>query len=474
MKNVTISIVILIMLLSIQKPTPAQTSLPNFSTNSQDDVEPVNWNSKGIIMNDESNRLQAKRINNNWCIQSDSEHPKLIIKSIENKKEEPRPLIAGYTNENEPTNDFHHFFNICLPPLSNLSYSCLLLKHDYSYYWAYNFRWKAFSNLLDSLKNNSNLRIQDLDTYGWDYYYYSGTWIGDNKGWAYALNYTISDDFASIIKGWGDQGYRVSDLEINLYGDDLNYGAVAIQDNSGYSWIYNTTISGLQTWFTEQENENRRIIDVEGYRSPVSNELLFAGVAETNSPSYSWKAVANYIWNDFESLQNTMNTEGYHISDYEVYCYHGQTYYAGTWIKDSKGSGWLLNFADLDNFKQELNNYINTKQLRPVKFNIWDRLEDTAIQPVDEILLTDFKLVHNFPNPFNPITTFTYQIPQRAKIALSIYNLNGQLVETLINEEIEPGIYNRQWNASHLSSGIYYYRFEAGDHIEKGRCVLLK
>lgn len=391
-----------------------------------------------------------------------------------NDANELKPIMAGFTKQNEQPFDISKYSNICFAPLSDLSYSCLLLKHDYSYYWAYNYRWNAFSSLLDSLKNNSNLRIQDIDTYGWDYYYYAGTWIGDNKGWAYALNYAISDDFANLIKDWGNQGYRVTDLEINLYGGVLNFGAVAIEDKSGYSWIYNTTISGLQTWFTEQENQNRRIIDIEGYRSPATGELRFAGVAETNDPSYSWKSVANYTWKDFEALINSLNTEGYHLSDYEVYCYHGQSYCAGTWIKDSKGSGWLLNFTDQANFKQELNNYITTNKLRPVKFNGWDILEYTAIQPANEKMITNFAFVQNYPNPFNPTTTFTYQIPQKAVATLSVFNLSGQLVETLVNEELEPGIYNRQWNAGHLSSGIYYYQFVAGNYIQKGRCVLLK
>jgi len=85
-----------------------------------------------------------------------------------------------------------------------------------------------------------------------------------------------------------------------------------------------------------------------------------------------------------------------------------------------------------------------------------------------------FSLYHNYPNPFNPTTTISYQLPQSAIVNLSIYNVTSQLVETLVNENINAGYYLVKWNASGFSSGLYFYRIKAGDFTETKKCLILK
>lgn len=93
-----------------------------------------------------------------------------------------------------------------------------------------------------------------------------------------------------------------------------------------------------------------------------------------------------------------------------------------------------------------------------------------------------FILYQNYPNPFfagsafggNPTTTISYQIPKRTIVKLSIYNIPGQLVETLINEPKEAGFYSVSWNASFFSSGIYFYKITAGNYTAFKKCLILK
>jgi hypothetical protein len=72
-----------------------------------------------------------------------------------------------------------------------------------------------------------------------------------------------------------------------------------------------------------------------------------------------------------------------------------------------------------------------------------------------------FELVQNYPNPFNPSTKIKYALPVESNITISIYNLLGELVETLINKVEQPGYYEVEWNASNLSSGMYIYSMHA-------------
>ena len=90
-----------------------------------------------------------------------------------------------------------------------------------------------------------------------------------------------------------------------------------------------------------------------------------------------------------------------------------------------------------------------------------------------------FVLNQNYPNPFNPITEIVYHLPYKCEVNLRIYNVLGQLVKTLVNEEQETGKYKMQWDGTDeigkvLSSGIYFYRLEAGDFNQVKRMILLK
>ena len=79
----------------------------------------------------------------------------------------------------------------------------------------------------------------------------------------------------------------------------------------------------------------------------------------------------------------------------------------------------------------------------------------------DPSLPTSFKLYPNVPNPFNPQTTITYQIPEPCRVSIEIYNVLGQKVVTLIDEPVQAGIHQHVFNASDVSSGIYFYKMSA-------------
>ncbi|MGE5845901.1 MAG: T9SS type A sorting domain-containing protein [Ignavibacteria bacterium] len=89
-------------------------------------------------------------------------------------------------------------------------------------------------------------------------------------------------------------------------------------------------------------------------------------------------------------------------------------------------------------------------------------------------LKTFFSLFQNYPNPFNPSTTIRYQIPQRGFVSLEIYNLLGEEIKTLVNEEQSAGTYNIEFNGETLSSGIYFYTLKSGNFIETKKFILLK
>ena len=98
----------------------------------------------------------------------------------------------------------------------------------------------------------------------------------------------------------------------------------------------------------------------------------------------------------------------------------------------------------------------------------------TDLESPDEELPVRFELKQNYPNPFNPVTTISYQLAIKSDVNLSIYNILGQKVATLVSENQQPGEYSIRWDASQLSSGFYFYRIVAGDFVSAKKMLLLK
>jgi hypothetical protein len=93
-----------------------------------------------------------------------------------------------------------------------------------------------------------------------------------------------------------------------------------------------------------------------------------------------------------------------------------------------------------------------------------------------------FALSQNFPNPFNPSTTISFSVPSQSYVSLKIFDCLGKEVGTIVSEELSAGNYSKQWNASSLPSGVYYYRLQshptsggqAGSFTETKKLILMK
>jgi hypothetical protein len=90
------------------------------------------------------------------------------------------------------------------------------------------------------------------------------------------------------------------------------------------------------------------------------------------------------------------------------------------------------------------------------------------------IVPTDFSLEQNYPNPFNPVTTIHYALPVSSQVSVKVYSVLGQEVATLVDEVQEAGFKSIEFDASQLTSGVYYYRIVAGDFVEMRKMVLVK
>ena len=151
----------------------------------------------------------------------------------------------------------------------------------------------------------------------------------------------------------------------------------------------------------------------------------------------------------------------------------------------------IISSIELDNFEyDQFNSYERTLFLpagEGGKFKVVFEWNDpTAIANNTENYPKRFTLEQNYPNPFNPTTTIKYSIPsivnrQSSIVVLKVFDILGREISTLVNKEQQPGNYEIEFNGSNLpagrqglSSGVYYYRLQAGDFMQSKKMILLK
>ncbi len=117
-------------------------------------------------------------------------------------------------------------------------------------------------------------------------------------------------------------------------------------------------------------------------------------------------------------------------------------------------------------------------------YGVWRRplSELVGIEPISNIVPEEFKLFQNYPNPFNPVTKIKFDIPSNLKagvkretsnVKLIIYDIIGKEIEMLVNEQLKPGNYEVDWNASGYSCGVYFYKLIAGNQQSETKKMII-
>ena len=154
----------------------------------------------------------------------------------------------------------------------------------------------------------------------------------------------------------------------------------------------------------------------------------------------------------------------------------------GVFVSDSLGNNWNYLGEGLPN--APITDLILHNPTRTLIAETYGRsMYSINLTPVTDIKnengsLKDFVLYQNYPNPFNPSTTLSFVISHQSFVSLKVYDILGNEIATLVNEEKQPGTYEVEFSTEssikHLSSGTYFYRLKAGNFIETKKMILLK
>ncbi len=99
---------------------------------------------------------------------------------------------------------------------------------------------------------------------------------------------------------------------------------------------------------------------------------------------------------------------------------------------------------------------------------------ETGISNIGNEIPSKFSLEQNYPNPFNPITELNFQLPKPGFTRLVISDITGKTISILVDEDLNSGTYNVDWDASAYSSGVYFYTLTSGDFKETRKMLLIK
>lgn len=200
---------------------------------------------------------------------------------------------------------------------------------------------------------------------------------------------------------------------------------------------------------------------------------------------------------DFGELMFTVNTNGTHIPTLRITyssfsCIAGITM-SGT-ITFSTPTGWPISnnqfdiklWIDYPNESMTITGMFSetgTQASGIWSYDIygticdgsWDAISPVAVEDISDGIPERFLMAQNYPNPFNPTTTIRYQLPAISYVDLSIYNLLGQKIVTLVSKEQPAGYYDVEWNASGYTSGVYLYRLKTDKgFVQTRKLVLLR
>jgi hypothetical protein len=130
-----------------------------------------------------------------------------------------------------------------------------------------------------------------------------------------------------------------------------------------------------------------------------------------------------------------------------------------------------MNITLKDEYGKELNAALINGGEITISDNSVSRLKIVSTEILNPV---EYSLEQNYPNPFNPNTRIKFAVPIESEVNLSVYDILGELVSTIVDEKMNAGYYEYNFDAAHYSSGIYFYRIKAGSFVETRKMILLR
>jgi|WetSurMetagenome_2_1015567.scaffolds.fasta_scaffold02724_4 hypothetical protein len=222
--------------------------------------------------------------------------------------------------------------------------------------------------------------------------------------------------------------------------------------NNQFTFINDTLKFSHQHYIRRLANDNIMLFDNGNYHTPAFSRAVEYQIDEVSK-------VVNLVWQyrHTPDIYATAMGSAQRLSNGNTLIGWGS---ASTTLTEVKPNGTIAYELSLPSNQMSYRAYRDE----------WGEISGVR----DNQVSTDFRLYQNYPNPFNPTTNIKYVIAKNSYVILKVYDILGKEVATLVNENLKAGIYEAEFKAANLSSGIYYYRLEAGDFSDTKKMIIVK
>ncbi len=299
------------------------------------------------------------------------------------------------------------------------------------------------------------------------------TWIVQNN-----LHYRYSIYFANSLTGYSaGAGYEVmktTDGGISWFQKFVSspnsfYSVFFIDANTGFfgdgnGYVHKTTDGG-DSWTESHPGGNGQSL----YFTDLNTGYTASGpyIAKTTNSGLNWSS-QYYASTYYNSIFFVNSYTGFVVGVNAQQDFISRTTNSGTnWYSSYTGTNALSSIY----FPDQNTGYCvgwNGTILKTTNGGI------TAVEPPVHSVPESYKLYQNYPNPFNPTTKIRFALPKKSFVKIIIYDVPGRTIAELVNQDITPGTYSVDWDASNFSSGIYFYTLLAGEHKETRKMVLIR
>lgn len=260
----------------------------------------------------------------------------------------------------------------------------------------------------------------------------------------------LVDGFETMTSKWHMQGGWGITNQLNGHE-----GSSAAHVYSG-AYPYPGDMNGLMTYVPG--------FDVGGLDSLFVTFWTRYVTADDNDYCQVEVSVDSLIWEEVDRFNGVNPIWNRHVLDLSTFARdnQGKVWLRFRFISDAEGGSIGVLIDDVEVFTTAPEGYLQT--------TIDDTNSNTSL---------DYRLSQNYPNPFNPTTTIEYSLSSPAEVLVSIYNMQGRLVERLVDQSQQPGTYTAIWDAADRSSGVYVYTLETLDEqgirfVDRKKMILIR
>jgi Secretion system C-terminal sorting domain len=253
---------------------------------------------------------------------------------------------------------------------------------------------------------------------------------------------------------------------ILLAGTGAPLKAIYRSSNNGGYW---------ESVYEADHNFNSIAVSPDGYiyaaTGNLNTDLLGDILIRSTDSGLTWDAPSTFGTSSYGLVTNSLG----HV-------FLGR--YKSVWISTDFGENWdiensglVLERGILISYGMSPNGYLLAGQEGGYVYRT--TFSTIGVEKISGRIPVNFGLLQNYPNPFNPTTTIRFDVPsglssQKSKVKISVYDVLGKQVDELLDEDLAPGTYKVEWDASKYPSGVYFYKLTAGNYTAVRKMILLK